>query len=178
MRTSISDTRVMRGADVYSDHYLVKTRIRLKVSGAEGRKNVRERFYVSKLQTEVIKRKYNVQVRNRFEALGDIGDPEEEHDMILATYRDAAKKVLGRSKKLRRPWLGNKKIKERKEAKLKLEGARSERLKQRWREEYNAKNNEVKRSAREDKRNWLYKRAAAVEKTAENGRSSTALQSR
>ena len=30
MRTSISDTRVMRGADVYSDHYLVKTRIRLK----------------------------------------------------------------------------------------------------------------------------------------------------
>ena len=70
------------------------------------------------------------------------------------------------------------KIKERKEAKLKLEGARSERLKQRWREEYNAKNNEVKRSAREDKRNWLYKRAAAVEKTAENGRSSTALQSR
>ena len=41
---SQQDTRVMRGADVYSDHYLVKTRIRLKVSGAEGRKNVRERF--------------------------------------------------------------------------------------------------------------------------------------
>ena len=39
--------------------------------------------------------------------------------------------------------------------KLKLEGARSERLKQRWREKYNAKNIEVKRSAREDKRNWL-----------------------
>ena len=47
------------------------------------------------------------------------------------------------------------KVKERKEAKFKLEGSRSERLKQRWREEYNAKNNEVKRSAREDKRNWL-----------------------
>lgn len=42
--------------------------------------------------------------------------------------------------------------KERKEAKLKLEGARSERLKQRWREEYDAKNNEVKRSVRENKR--------------------------
>ena len=85
-------------------------------------------------------------------------DPEKEHDMILATHRDAAKKVLGRSKKLSRPWIGSKmweKIKERKEAKFKLEGSRSERLKQRWREEYNAKNNEVKRSAREDKRNWL-----------------------
>ena len=55
------------------------------------------------------------------------------------------------------------KIKERKEAKFKLEGARSEQLKQRWREEYNAKDNEVKRSAREDERNWLENRAAAAE---------------
>ena len=38
---------------------------------------------------------------------------------------------------------------------MKLEGARSEGLKQRWREEYNEKNNEVKWSATEDKRNWL-----------------------
>ena len=76
-------------------------------------------------------------MRNRFEALGDIDDPEEENDMILATQRDAAKKVLGRSKKLSRPWIGSKmreKIKERNEARFKL-GARSERLKQTWKEE-------------------------------------------
>ena len=102
------DTRVMRGTDVYSDHYLVKTRIRLKLVRAEGRKNVWERFDVSKLQSEGVRRRYNIAVRNRFEALGDINDPEEEHDMILATYRDAAKKVLGRSKKLCRPWIGSK----------------------------------------------------------------------
>ena len=47
-------------------------------------------------------------MRNRFEALGDIDDLEEEHDVILPTYRDAAKRVLGRSKKLRRPWIGSK----------------------------------------------------------------------
>ena len=33
---------------------------------------------------------------------------------------------------------------------------------------YDAKNNEVKRSARENKRIWLEKRAAAEEKAAEN----------
>ena len=37
------------------------------------------------------------------------------------------------------------KIKERKEAKRKIEGARSERLKQRWREEYSVQDKEVKR---------------------------------
>ena len=119
----------MRGTDVYSDHYLVKTRICLKLARAEGSKNVRERFDVSKLKSGKIRTKYNIELRNRFKALGDIDDPEEEHDMILATYRDGAKKVLGRSNKLSTPWIGSKKrekIKERKEAKLTLEGVRSE----------------------------------------------------
>ena len=129
MRTFFLDTRVMRGADVCGDHYLVKMRICLKLARAQERRNVRERFDISKLQSEEIRRRYNTEVRNRFEALGDIDDPEEEHDMFLTTYRDAAKKVLGRSKKLSRLWIGSKmweKIKERKEAKFKLEGARSE----------------------------------------------------
>ena len=54
MRT-ILDTRVMRGADVYSDHYLVRTRISLQLARPEGRKNVRERFHLSKLQSEEIR---------------------------------------------------------------------------------------------------------------------------
>ena len=125
------------------------------------------------MQSEEIRRRYVIEVRNRFEALGDIEDSEEEHDLILATYRKAAKKVIGRSKEQRKPWIGDKtweKIKGRKEVKLKMEGARSERLKQRRREEYDAKDKEVKRSAREDKRNWIEKRVAAAEKAAENGR--------
>ena len=59
--------------------------VRLKLAKAEGRKNVREVFDVSKLQSEEIRRRYNIEVKNRCEALGDIDDPEEEHDMILAT---------------------------------------------------------------------------------------------
>ena len=74
----------------------MKTRIRLKLARSTGRKNVRERFHVIKLQSEEIWRKYNIEVRNMFEALGDIGDPEEDHDVILATYTDEVKNVLGR----------------------------------------------------------------------------------
>ena len=54
MRTILA-TRVMRGADEYSDHYLVRTRISLKLTRPEGRKNVRERFHLSKLQSEEIR---------------------------------------------------------------------------------------------------------------------------
>ena len=70
----------MRGADVYSDHYLVETKRRLKLARAEGRKNVMERFDVGRVQNEEIRRRYNIEMRNRFETLGDIEDPEEEHD--------------------------------------------------------------------------------------------------
>ena len=127
----------------------MKTRIRLKLARSTGRKNVRERFHVGKLQSEEMWRRYDIEVRNMFEDLGDIEDPEEDHDVILATYTDAVKKVLWRSKKRSKSWIGNKtweKIKERKEEKLKMGVARKERLSQRWREEYNAKNNEVERS--------------------------------
>ena len=52
---SILDTRVTKGADVYSDRYLVRTRISLKLARPEGRKNVRERFDLSKLHSEEIR---------------------------------------------------------------------------------------------------------------------------
>ena len=60
---------MMRGADVYSDHHLLRTRIWLKVAQAEGMKKARVGFDVRKLQSEEIRRRYNVEVKNRFEVL-------------------------------------------------------------------------------------------------------------
>ena len=51
-----------------------------------------------------------------------------------------------------------------------MESARLEHLKHSIKQEYNAKNNEVKQSAREDKRNWMEGRATAAEKATETGR--------
>ena len=89
LRTSILDTRVMRGADVYSDHYLLRTGIRLKLARIERGKMARVRFDIRKLQSKEIRRRYNIEVNNRFEALGYIEDSEEEHDKLLEAYRDA-----------------------------------------------------------------------------------------
>ena len=40
--------------------FIVETRIRLKLARAKERNNVRERFDVSKLQSEDIRRSYNI----------------------------------------------------------------------------------------------------------------------
>ena len=44
MRASILDTRVMRGADIYDDYYLVRTRMRLKSAKAHGKKKTSVRL--------------------------------------------------------------------------------------------------------------------------------------
>ena len=48
MRTSILETEVMRGEDVYSDHYLLRTKIREKLARDEGMKEARVGFDVRK----------------------------------------------------------------------------------------------------------------------------------
>ena len=117
---------MIRGEDVHSDYYLMRTRISLKLAVVHGKEKAKIRFDVCKLRSEGIRKRYYIKVKNGFEAPGDTIDPEEEHDKTLATYRDAAEKVIGISKKHSKPWIGDKtwkKIQERKEVKLKIEGA-------------------------------------------------------
>ena len=66
-----------------------------------------ERFDVRKVQSEDIRKRYNNEAKNRFQALGDRADPEEEHDRAQEVYREAAKKVLGKAKKQGKPWIGH-----------------------------------------------------------------------
>ena len=68
-----------------------------------------------------------------------------------------AKKVLGYKTRKVKPWISKESwdlIEQRKEIKLKLYGTNSERLNEKRRIEYNAKDREVKRQIRRDKRNW------------------------
>ena len=80
MRTSVLDTRVMRGVDVFSDHYLVRSKIRLKLMKNKVKSNTIERFDVKKFNSDEIRRCFNAEVRNRFQELQDVQDVGEEYD--------------------------------------------------------------------------------------------------
>lgn len=55
------------------------------------------------LSEEIKNRLYNIEVGNRFQALGDIEDLEEEHDMTLEAYREARKNTTGETKNQSKP---------------------------------------------------------------------------
>lgn len=58
------------------------TGIRLKLVKAHRKKRARVRFDVCELRSGEIRRKYSIEVKNRFEALRDLDDPQEEQDKV------------------------------------------------------------------------------------------------
>lgn len=148
-KTSVVDTRAYRGADVASDHYLVRTKLRLKLNKIQTRNRLKPKLDVHKLEWEDIRQRYNVEVRTRFEALDIEGDVNEHAEEIEKAYVEAAGKVLGFVRNRSKPWIGGEtwqKIEVRKVVKQKIESTRSERVKLRLRKEYRVKGKAVKYS--------------------------------
>ena len=75
-QSSILDVRSFGGADCDTDHYLVVTKVRerLAVSKQAAQKLDGESFNLRKLKDLEVKKKYQIEITNRFAALGNISD--------------------------------------------------------------------------------------------------------
>ena len=129
--------------------------------------NTKKKFHTQKLQDNDLHRRFNKQLKNRFQALAvqeTMTDEREEEDQVERkseilekAYVRMTEEVLGYKKKKNKPWLSEETwalVHQRKAIKQKLIGARSERLKQRWQDEYRQKDREIKRQVRVNKRRW------------------------
>jgi endonuclease/exonuclease/phosphatase family metal-dependent hydrolase len=177
-RSSLMDSRVQRGADSGSDHYLVRTRIKLRLSTHKNKKKTSPKFDVSQLKDEKIKMEFRTTLRKKLQKNRIEEDNKDNIEEIWDKQRDAyvktAEEVLGHHKGRSKPWIQErswKLINERKEIKIRIENTKSERIKSIRKEEYKEKDRQMKLSVREDKRQWTQEKAEMAEKAAENGRS-------
>nr|KAG5709173.1 hypothetical protein BaRGS_028629 [Batillaria attramentaria] len=172
-RSSVLDTKVQRGADANSDHYLVRTRIKLRLSTHKNKNKVKPRLDVERLEEEEMRIKFNDSVKKMLkEYREDTEDIEEMWEQQRKAYVQSAEEVLGFRKGKNKPWIGEdtwKLMDERKDIKKKIDSTRSERIKNRLRDAYKEKDKEVKRSVREDKRRWMAQTAEQAQKATENG---------
>ena len=101
-RTSLLDVRNRRGAECNSDHYLVHAKVKIKL--AVEKKKVKRilKYDTEKLKDNAIRDEYQIEVRNRFEALRTINDDIQWED-VARVIKEAAGETLGYEKKDVRP---------------------------------------------------------------------------
>lgn len=108
----MKDTRVYRSEDIGSDHYLVCSRIKLRLRKQPNKpRSVRGKYDTVKLKNEDNRRTYTITLRNRYQVLEDEGPEVAENEeaerncqMMEKAYTEAAEAVLGRARK-RKPWI-------------------------------------------------------------------------
>ena len=170
----MQNTRVYRGADVGSDHYLVVSTIRLKLRRVT-KPSPRRKLAVDHLKDEATKNSFCINLQNRFETLADTHRQERETGVdveeLWCTITDAitqtGEDTLGYTRHKRKEWISPrswKLIDDRKELKRKMMSEKAELQKS-----YARKNREVKRSVRQDKRTYTDGKADEAELPASKG---------
>lgn len=174
-RSSLLDTRSKRGADCGSDHNLVIAEIRLKIAAIKSTHGQRQRFYnVEKLKDKNMARDFNLELRNRFQALEleENEGVEEIWNKTKEVIKKTSEQKLGYKQHTKKPWVSNEtntKIEERRQLKKIREEAKTREQKSRANKDYYDKHREVKKSYRNDKRKWAENLADEAQKAANTG---------
>nr|KAG5687578.1 hypothetical protein BaRGS_009975 [Batillaria attramentaria] len=176
-RRSWRDVRVMRGADVSSDHHLLATTLRLRLKRHTNANNTRTKYNVGLLRNTDTQAAFRISLSNRFQPLQDLIEDSEmdiethwEHSKKL--WHDTCEEVLGKRKTQHKEWISAdtiQKLEVRKEKKTALNTSRTRRAKAKAQEEYTAADREVKRSTRKDKRDYIDNLASQAEEAARQG---------
>ncbi|XP_059162117.1 uncharacterized protein LOC131945132 [Physella acuta] len=175
-RRSMRDVKAIRGADVGSDHNLVLCKLQLKLKRVDRKVN-HQLFDSAKLKDPTIKANFAIELKNRFSLLENL--PEEDTntqcEKILDVNTKTSQCILGHRNKQRKEWISNDTwnlIEKRREAKIKtLSGTMESRVRNDV--EYRRLQQEVKRNARKDKRNYVDTMATEAQAAADKGDSRT-----
>ena len=110
-RRSLLDVKVCRGADVNSDHYMLLSKVKLKLLGVNKNKRCRKVYDINRLKSHEVRKSFSIELKNRFAALADI-EYETDHDLVECSWKrikesftDAAKKAVGLKDKKFKKWL-------------------------------------------------------------------------
>ena len=174
-RRSLKDVRVMRGADVASDHHLLLATIKLKLKNhRQQNKTSRVRFQVNLLEDSKTKKQFELSLKNRYEVLQDLEDTDIDHhwNKVKEIFEKTCNDELGPSTHRNKDWITTEtleKVQERREIKALVNNSKTRTEKLSAQQKYGVKNREVKKAIQKDKNSYLEELAERAEKAAMDG---------
>uniref|UniRef100_W6NBN1 Endonuclease-reverse transcriptase HmRTE-e01 n=1 Tax=Haemonchus contortus TaxID=6289 RepID=W6NBN1_HAECO len=155
---------------------MVRAAVKLKLKKIRSTPFARP-FAVEKLKDPNLASRLALERRNRFDALEEITNLEDEWTAIRDTIKVCAEEVVGRRRgKKKEEWIKDstwQKIDERKYAKLKREQAKTSSELEEAKRRYTELDRLVKKSSRDDKNDWLIRKGAEAQYAVDHGDSKT-----
>ncbi|XP_058654944.1 uncharacterized protein LOC131553967 [Onychostoma macrolepis] len=175
-RSSLRDVRVYRGADIGSDHYLVRADIKLKLCNQ--RQPIPKRpFTIEKFKYPSTADDFTLELHNRFASLEEVANVEDLWGNLRDTTRECAQNIIGRRRgRQKEQWIQDrswKLIDERKTAKLKRDQAKIMDEKEEGSRRYAGLDRLVKKSYQTNKKEWLERKGAEAQEAADRNDSKT-----
>ena len=176
-RTSLVDVRVVRGADVDSDHNLVLCKIRMKLKKFKKKESERQ-FNSKKLREPGSREAFSIELSNRFHVLTNLdpGNIDDYCNQVHEAFVGTSEETLGFNQNNRKAWISDvtwNLIKERGNVRMRMLACTDLIEKERLRELHRASRRDIKRAVRSDKRKYLEDKASDAENAAANGDSRT-----
>ncbi|KAL3884234.1 hypothetical protein ACJMK2_030452 [Sinanodonta woodiana] len=100
---SLQDVRVMRNADIGSDHFLLVAKVTLKLRKVRIGVSRSKRFDVDKLKNSKVKEEFSVALRNKFSTLED--ETALTIDNFNKAMKEAGEEVLGYRNNRKTEWI-------------------------------------------------------------------------
>ena len=175
-RRCFSDVRVMKGATVGSDHNLVVAKLKLRLKKDwKGKTETRQKFNTTLLKNLAKKEEFQIALSNRFQVLENLPEDatvEEKWKTFKEATTTTCKEVLGKRNYSHKEWISADTITSLEERKKKHQAvlhSRTREGKRRAMTELTEANEDVKTSARADKRAYLEGLAEKAEEAASFG---------
>nr|KAG5699547.1 hypothetical protein BaRGS_033743 [Batillaria attramentaria] len=171
-RRSLLDVRAKRGADAASDHHLVIAAIKIKLKAYRDQADrPSHKYNMHSLKESVKTNAFRCELRNRFSALDTLPEEtiEEHWHDLRETWTATCREVLGKKTRQHKEWLTSDTwdlITERKRLKDLINHTDDQDHKRDLQAQYWDVNRQVKRSARNDKRNFINGLAEEAETAA------------
>jgi Reverse transcriptase (RNA-dependent DNA polymerase)/Endonuclease-reverse transcriptase/Domain of unknown function (DUF6451) len=160
-KTSVINCRTFQSADISSDHSLVLCNIKLRLKKMYNTSQQRCRVDVSQLKDEKIRQSYSTTLMRNMESIEATCNLEVHANKIRQAIQNATETTVPAKRKAKKPWISEMTIKLADE-KRKLKQMKN--VSTEYTQRYKDSCRRVKRSARQDKEQWIQDQCEQAEK--------------